>query len=176
MKLAYTICMIPLTHREAWVKIEAMNTSPNLASFKLRPARATDAVTIRHIINLVQINPTGLSWKRFIVATDDSDTIIGCGQVKAHQDGSLELASIAVLPEWRGKGVARRIIEQLLAQYPGRLYLTCRSTLERLYQKFGFQAIEYSEMPPYFQRISRLVALFTRLSRQPDHLSVMRRN
>lgn len=146
-----------------------------LISLSLRAATADDAQTIRKIIHLVGINPTGLSWKRFTLAVDGQGNIIGCGQVKPHKDGSLELASIAVLPEWRNRGVARFIIEHLLEQYPGRLYLTCRSQLEPLYQKFGFQAIEFAEMPPYFQQISRLAALYNQLAHQPGHLSVMRR-
>ena len=155
-----------------------MDIAKATTGYTLRPATAADAVSIRRIIYLVQINPTGLSWRRFIVAVDDEERghIIGCGQVKAHKDSSLELASIAVLPEWRGSGVARAIIEYLLKQYPGRLYLTCRSHLEPLYQKFGFQAIGIDEMPPYFQRLSRLAAVYNKLTHQPDHLSVMRRN
>jgi N-acetylglutamate synthase-like GNAT family acetyltransferase len=144
--------------------------------YTLRPALTKDAKTIRRIINLVHINPTGLSWKRFVVAMDEDGKIIGCGQVKPHKDRSLELASIAVLPEWRGKGVARAIIERLLEQYPGRVYLMCRSPLEPLYRKFGFQAIEYDQMPAYFQQISRMAAFYGRLAHETDHLSVMRRN
>jgi N-acetylglutamate synthase-like GNAT family acetyltransferase len=117
-----------------------------------------------------------LSWQRFILAVDRNGQIIGTGQVKPHADGSLELASIAVLPDWRGRGIARLIIEHLLQQYPGRLYLTCRAQLGPLYQKFGFQEINSSQMPPYFKRISRLVYHFNRLFHQPDHLLVMRRN
>ncbi len=152
-----------------------MEISQTAGGITLRPASAADAKTIRNIIRQVNINPTGLSWKRFVVAVDTDETIIGCGQVKPHKDGSQELASIAVLPEWRSQGIARRIIEDLLAHYPGRLYLMCRSTLEPLYQKFGFQAIDYAEMPPYFQQISRLAAVYNRLAHQPDQLSVMRR-
>jgi N-acetylglutamate synthase-like GNAT family acetyltransferase len=147
-----------------------------IQEFTLRPATAEDAETIRHIISLAQINPTSLNWRRFVLAVDRDGKIIGCGQVKPHSDGSLELASIAVLPDWRGKGIARAIIEHLLEQYPGRIYLTCRSRLEPLYQKFGFQALQFADMPPYFQRLSQLVALFNKLFHQPDHLSVMRRN
>ncbi len=147
-----------------------------VAEFSLQPAAAADAKTIRRVINLVGINPTGLSWKRFVVAVDGEGSIIGCGQVKPHKDGSLELASIAVLPKWRGKGVARQVIEYLLQQYPGRLYLMCRSPLEPLYRKFGFQAIVQEDMPPYFQQISRVAALYHRLAHETDYLSVMRRN
>ena len=142
----------------------------------LRPATQTDASTIRHIISKVNINPMGLDWRRFILAIDPFGKVIGCGQVKPHADGSSELASIAVLPGWRGKGIARQIIENLLKQHPGRLYLTCQPSLEPLYQKFGFQVIPREEMPPYFQRLIRLVALFNIFIRQPNLLLVMRRD
>jgi len=157
-------------------KLELMERPAPRQGYSLRQATAADAATIKRIISLVHINPTGLKWQRFILAVDVNDTIIGCGQLKPHGDGSLELASIAVLPDWRGRGVARAIIEYLLAQHPGRLYLTCRSQLGPLYQKFGFQTVANAEMPPYFKRISRLVNLMNRISRQPVRLLVMRRN
>ncbi len=157
-------------------ELELMQTHSVSQEFSLRQANPHDAETIRQIISRVHINPIGLNWLRFILAIDHEGSIIGCGQLKPHKDGSLELASIAVLPEWRGKGVARTIIEYLLEQHPGRLYLTCRAELGPLYHKFGFQVVDITEMPPYFKRVSRLANLFSRLGRLPDHLLVMRRN
>ncbi len=157
-------------------KYKRMEIPSTSQEYSLRQANAADAGTIRQIISQVHINPTGLNWLRFILAVDRKDNLIGCGQLKPHADGSLELASIAVLPEWRGMGVARSIIEHLLEQHPGRLYLTCRAQLGPLYQKFGFQVINTAEMPPYFKRLSRLVNLLSRLRHQPDRLLVMRRN
>jgi N-acetylglutamate synthase-like GNAT family acetyltransferase len=154
---------------------EIMESLSSYQGYTLRQAYAGDAATIRQIISQVHINPTGLDWQRFVLAVDNTGNIIGCGQLKPHSDGSLELASIAVLPEWRSKGVARLIIEYLLAQHPGRLYLTCRAQLGPLYQKFGFQAVNTAEMPTYFKRVSGLVNLFPRLRHQPDRLLVMRR-
>jgi N-acetylglutamate synthase-like GNAT family acetyltransferase len=153
--------------------METTNLPPE---YTLRSATATDAATIHRIISLVKINPINLNWRRFVLAVNREGKIIGCGQVKPHADGSLELASIAVLPDWRGKGIARKIIEHLLDEYPGRLYLTCRSQLGPMYQKFGFLVLQVQDMPPYFQRLSRLVSLFTKLFHQPDHLLVMQRN
>jgi N-acetylglutamate synthase-like GNAT family acetyltransferase len=153
-----------------------MQPSSITAIYRLRPATAQDADTIRQIISLVHINPMGLDWQRFILAVDDQGSIIGCGQVKPHQDGSRELASIAVLPNWRDKGIARAIIEHLLTTHPGTLYLTCRSQLEPLYEKFGFKVVKLTEMPPYFKKISRLVNFLNRLSLRPVRLLVMRRN
>jgi N-acetylglutamate synthase-like GNAT family acetyltransferase len=156
-------------------KLSDMENSPSSYSFTLRPASSSDAKTIRQIISLVHINPTGLDWRRFILAVDSNGQIIGCGQVKPHADGTLELASIAVLPEWRGRGVARNVIEHLLTRFSGPIYLTCRSELGQLYQKFGFEVVELIDMPPYFKRISRFVNLINRLTRRPVALLVMKR-
>jgi len=67
------------------------------------------------LINRVGINPLGLDWKRFIVAETHYGGFIGCGQLKPPKDSSLELASIAVDASYRGQGVARAMIEHLLA-------------------------------------------------------------
>ena len=147
-----------------------------LNNFALRPATQADSKTIRNIISQVRINPLALSWHRFTLAIDIRGNVIGCGQIKAHADGSFELASIAVLPEWRNRGVARRLIEYLLEQNPGTLYLTCQSMLGPMYQKFGFNTLETDEMTPYFRRLSRIVHWIGRLTRQPPSMLVMQRN
>jgi N-acetylglutamate synthase-like GNAT family acetyltransferase len=141
---------------------------------RIRPARETEAAQIRDLIFLVGINPTGLDWKRFVVAVNDHDEMIGCGQLKPHGQDVLELASIAVYPEHQGKGVARGIVEHLLKDSPRPLYLMCQSGLGPLYEKFGFGAIPYEEMPRYFQRISKLAGLVTTLARREEHLLVMK--
>jgi N-acetylglutamate synthase-like GNAT family acetyltransferase len=102
------------------------------------------------------INPSGLKWPRFVVATTPAGDVVGCGQIKSHADGSMELASIVVTPPWQGQGIARSIIEYLLETHHGDLHLMCQSSLGKLYEKFGFQAISEEEMPPYFRRIKHL--------------------
>jgi N-acetylglutamate synthase-like GNAT family acetyltransferase len=154
----------------------AMENTTSSWRYSLRRATAGDAPAIRQIISAVNNNPLGLDWQRFVIATDDQGRLVGCGQVKTHRDGSLELASIAVQPEWRGRGIARAIIEHLLQGYPGRLYLTCRSELGPLYRKFGFEPVQLAELPPYFKRIRRIVTVFNKLSHREDRLLVMRRN
>jgi amino-acid N-acetyltransferase len=140
----------------------------------IRPALETEASQIRELIYQVGINPTGLDWKRFVVAVNDRDEMIGCGQLKPHRKEVLELASIAVYPDHQGKGVARDIIEYLLKDSPRPLYLMCQSSLEPLYEKFGFRAISYDEMPRYFQRISKLAGLVTTLASREEHLLIMK--
>lgn len=104
--------------------------------------------------------------------------MIGCGQVKRHGDDSYELASIAVVPEWRGRGVARAVITHLkdtyVIEHSGRpLYLTCLAKLGPMYARFGFRVVGPDEMTPYFRRIHRIAGWIGRLGRMPDRLLVM---
>jgi N-acetylglutamate synthase-like GNAT family acetyltransferase len=145
-----------------------------MPAFQLRRATAADQPVIKSLISAVQINPMGLKWQNFIVAVDEADSLIGCGQVKRHRDDSRELASIAVAREWRKQGIARAIIQRLLAETPPPLWLTCISRLVPFYQKFGFvEVTNTADMPPYFGRAQRLFRLFLRLSRREGYLAVM---
>ena len=141
---------------------------------RIRPASEAEEAGIRDLIHLVGINPMGLDWKRFVVAVNDQDEMLGCGQLKPHGQNVLELASIAVYPENQGKGIARLIIEHLLQNSPRPLYLMCESSLGSFYEKFGFHTISYEEMPRYFQRISKLVGLATTLAHREERLLVMK--
>jgi N-acetylglutamate synthase-like GNAT family acetyltransferase len=142
--------------------------------FVIRSATRQDFPAIRALIHAVSINPTGLDWRHFLVAVTPDNTLLGCGQIKPHFDGSCELASIAVQERARGQGVARAVIQELLAHDTTRpLYLMCRARLEPLYVKFGFHAIGLEDMPVYFQRISRAERIFNSNAHPEDRLMIM---
>ena len=145
-----------------------------MINFTLRSARESESSQIKDLIHLVGINPMGLDWKRFVVAVNAQDEMIGCGQIKPHGADILELASIAVYPECQGQGVATAIIEYLLANSPRPMYLICEASRGSLYEKFGFRSLEYVEMPRYFQRLSKLAGLVTTLARRDERLLVMK--
>ena len=128
--------------------------------FQLRSAAEEDSTAIRDLVRIGKINPTGLKWERFMIAENADGQVIGCCQVKPHRDGSDELASLVVHPDWRGQGIARALIEHFLSTHEGDLYLMCSSKLGPLYEKFGFQIIPRDELPRYFQRIMRLMGVF----------------
>ncbi len=151
-----------------------MSLRGRLADLILRPATADDAADIRALVRLVRINPTGLDWRRFLVASAADGTLAACAQVKPHADGTLELASLAVRPAWRGRGVARRLVERLLAQSSRPVYLTCRSGLESFYRKFGFRALAVDELTPYYRRLKKLADGFGWAFRDGQSLLVMR--
>jgi len=124
---------------------------------QIRPAQAADQAAIRAMICKTRINPLGLDWQRFVVAVDQEDNLIGCGQIKKHRDGSYELASIAVEEDWRNRGVASRLIHHLLKVDLSPIWLMCRSDLVPFYEKFNFDVVyQNQDVPPYFQRMMKL--------------------
>lgn len=145
-----------------------------MISYQLQPATSAQQAEIKTLVRAAQINPMGLDWRRFVVAVDGNGRVIASGQLKSHNDGSWELASIVVVPDWRGQGVARAVIEHLLTDSPRPLWLTCMSGLVPFYGRFGFHEVTaLPEMPPYFRRVSRMFGLLARLS-PARSLSVMR--
>lgn len=142
----------------------------------LRAATADDQATIRRLIRQAGINPMGLRWPNFVLAVDEATgAVVGTGQVKPHGDGTRELASIATAPAYQGQGIAHRIIERLLAEHSGELYLTCMDTLGPFYERFGFRALRPDDYPPYFRRLSKLAGVFMHLDPQGRRLLVMKR-
>jgi N-acetylglutamate synthase-like GNAT family acetyltransferase len=144
-------------------------------NYQLRSATERDSPAIKKLVTQARLNPTQLKWQHFVVATDFDGAVIGCGQIKTHQDGSHELASLVVDLDFRGLGIARGLIEHLMGIHEGDLYLMCRSNLGGFYEKFGFEGIGESHMPPYFRRIARLVSIAEILRKEGETLLVMKR-
>lgn len=76
------------------------------------------------------------SWH--VLAKTSQQQFIGCGRLQP--DG--KLTRIAVLKQWRGRGVANAIVAQLIMlatqhNLP-RLYLNAQTTAISLYEKHGF--------------------------------------
>jgi N-acetylglutamate synthase-like GNAT family acetyltransferase len=130
---------------------------------EIRPAAAGDQATIRRFVKDARLNPMSLHWPNFVVAEQDGE-IVGVGQVKAHGDGSRELASIVVVPARQGSGIGSAVIGALLARNPGVLHLTCRRELQGYYERFGFRRLDRAEFPPYFARMIPLVNLIGRFA------------
>jgi GNAT superfamily N-acetyltransferase len=87
---------------------------------------------------------------RIFVALHDG-RVIGTCAVVPHAVGELELAKLTVAPEYRGQGIARRLVERCIAyaqeQGVRRLLLVSNSRLQaamRLYESLGF---EYRTVP-----------------------------
>ncbi len=153
---------------------ESTSSPSERGSVVLRPASADDEVTIKSMVKEARVSPAGLDWRHFIVAAVGDEEVVGCGQLRPHRDGSLELASIVVVRAWRRMGVGQAIIRHLMALADQPLWLTCRSGLVPYYEKFGFNEVGAKEQqPPHFQRILHLAGLFQMLSAENEYLAVM---
>jgi N-acetylglutamate synthase-like GNAT family acetyltransferase len=122
-----------------------------------------DQKMIRKIVRGARLNPLSLHWKNFLIAESDGK-IVGVGQVKSHRDGSRELASLAVLPAYQGRGVGSQIVQKLISrEIEQTLHLFCGPTVERYYRRFGFTIIASEFLPPSMARLHRLGNWMARL-------------
>jgi N-acetylglutamate synthase-like GNAT family acetyltransferase len=145
-----------------------------MTGYEIRAALEAESTQIRNLIHLVGINPTGLDWRRFIVAVDQRGQVVACGQVKPHGTEIRELASIAVHPDHRKLGLARAVIEVLLRENPRPMYLMCMSHNGPMYEKFGFQVLQSGQMPRYFSRIRKLFDVASAFKKSDEELLVMK--
>jgi putative acetyltransferase len=84
----------------------------------------------------------------------NNDTIVGSAALINEHDGVYELAKMTVVPEWRGKGVSKLLIERCLArarQFNAKkviLYSSSKlQTALSLYIKYGFKHIDLIDSP-----------------------------
>ena len=145
-----------------------------MENYVLRAALELESAQIKELIDIVGINPTGLDWKRFVVAVNAGRQVMACGQIKPHGADIRELASIAVHPDHRGRGLAREVIEMLLRENPRPLYLMCIEHNGPMYEKFGFRALADAEMPKYFRRIQTVFKLANVIRKVGESLLVMK--
>lgn len=146
------------------------------SKIKILKATKKDRWKIRFMVWSACLNPIGLIWRRFVVSLDSSGRVIACGQIKVHRDGSNELSSLVVSPQFRGQGFARSIVEYLIREHSGSLYLICKGKLAGFYKKFGFRLVNQDELPPYFSRVHHLTSLFLIFAEEENSLLIMRRD
>ena len=138
----------------------------------IHTASEDDQYAITAIVRAARIYPRDLDWQRFLLAQWGQD-IIGVGQVKPHSDGSRELASLAVVPEWQGNGIGGVLVRALLSRETGPLHLMCDASREHYYERFGFKRLERRAMPPYFRRFMLIAPVLRLLSLNRIRLIVM---
>src|ERR1051325_1053911 len=101
----------------------------------IRPAAAGDLDGIRQLLISNDLPTAGVDehWKTFIIAVD-GDRMVACGGAEAYQFAAL-IRSVAVHPEYRSRGLGRRIVRQLLDRLASRglreFYLLTTTAEER---------------------------------------------
>lgn len=122
-----------------------------MSDITIAAARGVDLQAIRDLLTASGLPIAGLEdhWKTFVVA-HDGDKVVACGGAEAYQFAAL-IRSIAVEPEYRSKGLGRRIVRQLLDRLASRglreFYLLT-TTAEEYFKKRGFKTIDRDEVHP----------------------------
>jgi N-acetylglutamate synthase-like GNAT family acetyltransferase len=124
-------------------------------SIIIRPAAEADQSTITSLIREARLNPRNLHWSHFLVAEEDGK-IVGLRQVKIHRNGTREVASGLVIPEYQHQGISARLMHEILARENSPLYLMCNEKWVQYYEQFGFKRVALRELPTDFAREYRI--------------------
>lgn len=106
-----------------------------------------DELQIRGILEKLEGDRADFDVNQFMVAKNEKK-IIGCVRIKVFSGESLELASLAVLPEYQGQGIGSELIRKLLLSKPARpIFLLTSLDKEKFYQRFDFNIINPDNLP-----------------------------
>ena len=128
----------------------------------IRPARQEDQQAIVAMIRQAKLNPRNLHWENFLIGEADGK-IIGIRQVKVHSEGTREVASGFVLPEYRRQGVSACLMNELLRRETGPVYTMVNEKRAPYYERFGFHRVAVEQLPTDFRREYRIGRIATAL-------------
>ena len=128
----------------------------------IRPSRQEDQETIVSFIRQAKLNPRNLKWQNFLVAEQDGK-VVGIRQVKVYEDGTREIASGFVLPEYRRQGISAQLMKALLARETGPLYTMVNEKRAPYYEQFGFRRVDVNQLPSDFRKEYKIGRIVTTL-------------
>ena len=134
----------------------------------IRAAVEADQSTIVSFIQQAKLNPRNLHWERFLIA-EENGKILGIRQVKIHKQGTREVASGFVLPEYRRQSISAQLMNALLARETGPLYTMVNEKRSPYYEQFGFRRVDVNQLPSDFRKeysigriVTTLLSLFSK--------------
>lgn len=109
---------------------------------EIRAARPDEANWVNERYAAVRFIPSDLAREVVLIAELDG-TAAGLGRLVPVDDETCELGGMFVFEGFRGRGVARALIDELVRQAAGRtVYCIPFATLESLYAAAGFERCE----------------------------------
>jgi amino-acid N-acetyltransferase len=127
-----------------------MTNSTELPTVTLRPAIAADLAAVERLLVASTLPVAGVAdaLPSFIVAESDG-RLVGVVGLEICCEYAL-LRSTAVAPEWRDRGLGRRLVERIIAEAEAQgicaLYLLT-TTAERYFPSFGFAKTTRDAVP-----------------------------
>lgn len=144
-------------------------------TYLIRRANADDQPSIRALVRSERLNPCGLRFPNFMLATTEAGAI-GAAQIRRHRDGSRELGSVVVLPAWRGRRVAIRLIDALLADEIGSVFAITGIPRVGPSARWGFQPIDPATAPApirFNYRMGRMAGVISVIKGRPVNRLVL---
>lgn len=92
-----------------------------------------------------ELDDRDLRPEQFTAAFRNNE-LVGFGRLRKHTD-CIELCSLGVITSLRRKGIGKAIVEELIKQAPGKIYLVC--IIPEYFTPFGFKVTE--NYPPSVQ-------------------------
>lgn len=123
----------------------------DLDDLEIRGARPEDLDEIIELLESAGLVTGGVKdhVRTFVVARHDG-RLVGCGGSEAYQLAAL-LRSIAVRPEYRGRGLGRRLVRELIDRLASRglreFYLLTIDA-EPYFKRRGFKTIDRDQVHP----------------------------
>jgi len=120
----------------------------------IRPRRPADLRAVQQLLAAASLPTTGIEapGAEFLVAVA-GERVVGCAGLERYGDVGL-LRSVAVDPEWRGRGLGAGLTRRVLAVAKQRgivrIYLLTE-TAAQYFHAFGFRVIPRSEADPAVQ-------------------------
>lgn len=116
----------------------------------IRRARPADEAAVSDMLSRSSLPLAGVSdWFDYFWVAEHGDAVVGVAGLELYGTSAL-LRSVAVDPTWRGSGVGRALVDQVLhaAQEAGTrdVYLLT-TTAEHYFPRFGFACISRNEVP-----------------------------
>ncbi len=102
---------------------------------RVRKALPEDIPAALALARRLELDYPGLEADRLWVALEDG-RVVGLVALKSHSD-CLELCALGVDPDSRGRGVARALVEALMAEAPGVVHLA--TVIPGFFEACGFE-------------------------------------
>ncbi|CAA9302185.1 MAG: hypothetical protein AVDCRST_MAG89-552 [uncultured Gemmatimonadetes bacterium] len=124
----------------------------------VRPARIADMLQVEPLINhfaaqnlMLPKTPEQLVrlFREFVVATDESGRLLGCGGLRIFSPQLAEIISLAVSPAAQGLGLGGRIVERLVedAETLGLTTVFALTLRDGFFHRLGFRTVNKEMFP-----------------------------
>jgi amino-acid N-acetyltransferase len=118
------------------------------------------------VVFLVAKQEQQQQWEKYWVIEYRS-TVIACARLDIHAEHR-EIYDLFVLPQWRGYGCGRQLMQHLIATSSQPIYLASLPNAIAFYQTIGFRLIDPQKLPMFLSgRLSLNSPRYRRVGLQP---------